>query len=224
MENDRHGLVIFDLDGTLFCADDATVPAVLQVFGQYGIQPPTEQQILDQIGPPEDELREWLRSFCPPDIAPSVVDGVFIRERELLLQTGRLYAGAQPAVASLRAMVGQMAMCTYASPGYAGDVLSGYGLASFFDVVRCRQSLVDDKRHMIRELLDWLPARPAVMIGDRAVDVEAAHANGLAAIGVLYGYGTAGELELAGADALATSAAQLPHLVHTLLTNGHAGK
>ena len=34
----------------------------------------------------------------------------------------------------------------------------------------------------------------SVMIGDRAIDVEAAHRNGLQAGGVLWGYGSAAEL------------------------------
>ena len=38
-----------------------------------------------------------------------------------------------------------------------------------------------------------------VMVGDRENDMEGAAANGLASIGVLYGYGSRGELEGAGA-------------------------
>ena len=38
----------------------------------------------------------------------------------------------------------------------------------------------------------------AVMIGDRSVDILAARANGLASVGVLWGYGSRAELEKAG--------------------------
>jgi phosphoglycolate phosphatase len=49
------------------------------------------------------------------------------------------------------------------------------------------------------------------MVGDRVHDVRAAHANGLQAIGVLWGYGSRAELE--AADALvATPAAIAPAL------------
>ena len=40
----------------------------------------------------------------------------------------------------------------------------------------------------------------AVMVGDRRHDIYGAHANGLEAIGVLYGYGSREELTAAGAE------------------------
>jgi phosphoglycolate phosphatase len=43
------------------------------------------------------------------------------------------------------------------------------------------------------------------MVGDRRHDVEGAHANGLEAVGVLWGYGSRAELEAAGADVLLPS-------------------
>ena len=43
------------------------------------------------------------------------------------------------------------------------------------------------------------------MVGDRRYDISGAHANGMRAIGTLWGYGGRAELEEAGADALATS-------------------
>jgi phosphoglycolate phosphatase len=47
------------------------------------------------------------------------------------------------------------------------------------------------------------------MIGDRRHDVEGARANGLGAVGVLWGYGSRTELEEAGADVLVESMAEL---------------
>lgn len=47
------------------------------------------------------------------------------------------------------------------------------------------------------------------MVGDRRHDVEGAHANGLRAVGVLWGSGSRAELEAAGADVLVASMPQL---------------
>ena len=47
----------------------------------------------------------------------------------------------------------------------------------------------------------------AVMVGDRLHDIEGAHACGLPALGVTYGYGSRNELTAAGADALADTPA-----------------
>ena len=43
----------------------------------------------------------------------------------------------------------------------------------------------------------------AVMVGDRSHDMIGARANGVRAIGVLWGYGSRQELEAAGADGVA---------------------
>jgi phosphoglycolate phosphatase len=213
--HDHRGLVIFDLDGTLFCADDATVPAVQQCLKEFGLPVPTEQEILSRIGPSLDKFLDWVRSLCPPDIAPAVADAVVQKEHALLSRTGYLYPGTLEALTLLRASVCQMAVCTYAGQNYADEVMRSHGLAGFFDGVRCWRSAEDTKYHMLRELLQQLDCRPAVVVGDRAVDIEAAHANGLRAIGVLYGYGSSEEL--ATADAIASAPSELPALVHRLL-------
>ena len=49
----------------------------------------------------------------------------------------------------------------------------------------------------------------AVMIGDRHFDMEGAHAAGIDAVGVTYGYGSREELEASGAAALAASPEEL---------------
>ena len=211
----HQGLVIFDLDGTLFCSDTATVPAVQQVFAQFGLPAPSKQQIISYIGPSEDEFHKWVRSLCPSHLGHAVLDAVLQRERALLSQAGYLYSGVREALTSLRATVGELAVCTYASPGYAEEVLNSHEIAPFFDLLRCRLSSRDTKIEMVREILSRLDCRPGMLIGDRTVDIEAAHENGLRAIGVLYGYGSAEEL--ACADAVASAATQLPELVHALL-------
>ena len=63
---------------------------------------------------------------------------------------------------------------------------------------------LDDKADLLAHLLacERLSASAAIMIGDRAADVRAARANGVRAVGVLWGYGAADELREAGADTL----------------------
>ena len=51
---------------------------------------------------------------------------------------------------------------------------------------------------------------PATMVGDRHVDMEAARAHGLRAVGVTWGFGTADELRDAGADVLVAIAGRAP--------------
>ncbi len=51
------------------------------------------------------------------------------------------------------------------------------------------------------------------MIGDRSVDIEAAHANGLRSIGVLWGFGSAEEIASARPTHVAATVGELVRLV-----------
>lgn len=51
------------------------------------------------------------------------------------------------------------------------------------------------------------------MVGDRFHDIEGARLNGIASVGVLYGFGSRKELENAGADAIAESVSALESIL-----------
>ncbi len=216
----RHGLIIFDLDGTLFRSDCATVPAVQQVLSAYGLPIPAEQEIVHYIGPLEDKFHCWVRSLCPSHLAEEVLAAVLQREHELLSRSAHLYDGIHQVLTRLRPVVGAMALCTYASPRYAREVLHSHAVINFFDMIRCREAPTDTKCQMVGEVLQRLAPRPAVVVGDRAVDIEAARAHGLVAVGVLYGYGSAEEL--AAADACVASPSQLSDILIALLERAGA--
>ena len=58
-----------------------------------------------------------------------------------------------------------------------------------------------------------IPAAAAVMVGDRAYDICAANALGIAGVGVTYGYGSRKELEKAGATHIVSSIDALTDLL-----------
>jgi phosphoglycolate phosphatase len=55
------------------------------------------------------------------------------------------------------------------------------------------------------------------MVGDRRYDISGAHAVGMRGVGVLWGYGGRDELEMAGADRLVESAADLAGVVLSMV-------
>ena len=63
---------------------------------------------------------------------------------------------------------------------------------------------LDDKARLIAAVLrkECLDPSGTIMVGDRSHDMIGARANGLRAIGVLWGYGSRDELAAAGADRL----------------------
>ena len=211
----RRGLAIFDLDGTLFRADVVTVPAVQRTFEAHGLPAPPPEAIRPFIGRPTPELHAWLCSLAGPDLGPRIAAEVDDRETALVTEAGGLYPGVPEVLAALRAQGTTLAICTNGPKPYVDAVVDGFGLRPFFSAIRHLERDGDSKASMIRELLVRLPARPAVMVGDREIDVDAEHAGGLPAIGVTYGMGTAADLS--AADALAQSACELPGLIARLL-------
>jgi len=215
---DRRGLVIFDLDGTLFRAEAVTVPAVIRSFQARGLTPPPESKIRRFIGRPTREFHAWLDEVSPPGVGAEIARDVDRMEIELVPEAGGLFPGVHEALGALRKFVARMAVCTNGPRPYVEAVIGAYDLAPYFDAVRFLRQDGDDKIGMVRELLERFRERPGVVVGDRADDIEAAHRNGLAAVAVSYGLGEAAEL--AAADAIADSPARLPGLVSKLMARG----
>jgi phosphoglycolate phosphatase len=71
------------------------------------------------------------------------------------------------------------------------------------------------KSDIIARALETVGISPhdALMIGDRSHDIDGAHANGVRAVGVLYGYGDRQEHETAGADYIVATVEELGELL-----------
>jgi len=79
---------------------------------------------------------------------------------------------------------------------------------SFFEFVDGGDVYIKKHMQLERLVAGGIDAATTIMIGDRAVDIEAAKINGIGSIGVSWGFGDLEELENARAD----------HVVHTPAT------
>jgi len=216
----NHGLVIFDLDGTLFEGQKATLPAVQRAFQEMGLPQPDPREILSFIGKPAHVWHAWLYSHGPQEKAAQLVAAIDRYELDFIAEKAQLFPGIPEALAEIRAFVGRMAICTNGPPAYVERVIADHRLRRFFDKVRHPHSVDDTKVSMVRELLEQLGGRPGVVVGDRRDDVRAAHENGLRAVAAGYGYGDAAELS--AADAAVASPAELPGAIRSLFRNWDA--
>jgi phosphoglycolate phosphatase len=207
-------LLIFDLDGTLFHTEKVSIPAVQGALRAAGYAEPTPETIIGFFGRPYQEFFAWLNATYP-GIPPEVAASIDAWELELVRERGALYPGVQEALAELRPAVSYLAICSNGPRPYVEAVVEHHDLAPFFDAVRWRTEEDANKAAMVRGLLAQFACPFGAVIGDRRDDVEAAHENGLVAIASGYGYGD--EQELARADAVAQSPADLPRLVRALL-------
>jgi phosphoglycolate phosphatase len=97
---------------------------------------------------------------------------------------------------------------------YALRIVRHFGLEPLFESVHgpgLDASLHLEKAALVRQALDSANVRPrdSVMVGDRVHDVVAARQNGVPAVAVRWGCGTADELQAAAPDALVSSMDEL---------------
>ncbi len=213
----REGLLIFDLDGTLFRTGPVTVGAARRSLAAFAVTPPEEDEITSFIGKPAEEMYVLLRSLVPADQASLICETFDRLELELVPTIGAPFPGILEALAELRGRAAHMAICTNGGRTYVDRVMGAHDLGRYFDAVRFREAATDSKPSMVHELLGRFAGRPALVVGDRGDDVKAAHRNGIKAVAAAYGYGSAAEL--AQADATADSAWEIPRAVELLLNS-----
>jgi len=210
----KRGLLIFDLDGTLFQVDRVSIPAVQRAMKEGGFTPPAREEIQQFFGRPDPEFHAWLRERHD-GIPEAVIAAIPAWELRLIPETGALYPGVLEALAELRAIAAHMAICSNGYGSYVEAVVGSQGLAPFFDAVRWREEGDGGKVEMVAELLARFPSRPAVVIGDRRDDITAAHANGALAVACRYGFGK--PEELAAADAAVSGPSEWRRVIEQVL-------
>ena len=204
--------LIFDLDGTLsdpVIGIGRSLNYALEAFGYRSLSAP---EVSRYVGPPLD----WAFRQIVPDVSHDTVLALVAKYRERYSDVGyaenTLYPGVADAIAGIASDGVQMGVCTSKRREFAERILELFGLRQHFNFVNGGDVGVG-KGDQLRALLDRGTVGPAsTMIGDRAVDIEAARANGLGAVGVLWGHGTRAELLRAVPDRLLQSPLELAGL------------
>lgn len=192
------GVLVFDLDGTLSDPLDGIWRSVNHALDRYGVEPVPRERFGAFIGPPIDTT---FRSLVPEADAATVMSLVAAyRDRygSIGYTENRLYAGVPEALETLRDAGYRCGVCTSKRVDIARRVIDHFGLAHHVDFVDGGDVGVS-KSHQLRRLLaGGRIDATALMIGDRASDLDAASANALRGIGVTWGFGGRDELQRAG--------------------------
>lgn len=216
----RWNTVLFDLDGTLTDPGVGITKAVQYALRHYGIDVPDRRKLEKFIGPPLHLAFTEYYGFAPEQALEAVE-----KFREYYNVTGWHenipYDGISALLDDLRKAGVKLVVATSKPETTALRVLEHFGLTDKFDVI-CGAPMHDaeasKKAAVIRRALrdaDVSDLSKTIMVGDRRHDIEGAHETGLAAIGVLYGYGDAAEHAAAGADYLAENMQALRDLLLT---------
>lgn len=207
--------LLFDLDGCLVDSLPAIRHCWERTLPEFGAVLPDDVDVRSLAGPPTDEAaRRLLPESSPARIAEVVA--AYRRCSAGQAQAVPAFPGVPEMLARLRARGVRLAIATSKSIEVAEATLAALGLRDVFLAVEGTRldELGTDKATVVgRALAAFGGERPLGLVGDRAHDVEGAHAHGLRCFGVLWGYGGREELEAAGADALLAAPADVLSLV-----------
>jgi len=205
----RYETLLFDLDGTIsdpFVGISRSINHALESLSYEAVDP---ERIRPMIGPPLTEIFEHFLGALDADVMQELVDKYRERYASVGYAENQIYDDIPDIISQLSASGYRMGICTSKRADYAARIVDMFGLSSHFSFVDGGDVGVE-KRHQIQSMVaNGLPAGAAIMIGDRAVDVIAGKSNGVASVGVLWGFGERPELEKAAPDHLLESPGEL---------------
>lgn len=201
-ENKKY--ILLDLDGTVTDSSLGIVNSVEYALKFYGITGQDRKKLECFIGPPLSESFEMFYGFSKEQAVEAVE-----KYREYYKDKGifenRVYDCVVPFLKRMKAQGKMIILATSKPEVFAKRILDHFDLTQYFD--HCCGSLLNGERvkkaDVIRyamELAGITDVKEAVMIGDRHHDIEGAHAVGMEAVGVLYGFGDREEMEACNAD------------------------
>lgn len=205
--------ILFDLDGTLTEPKEGITKSVAYALEYYGIHVEDLDTLCPFIGPPLKE--SFMKFYGFDDIkAEEAVEKYREYFRPYGVYENELYQGVTVLLEGLKEQGKILVLATSKPTVFAKIILEHFELSQYFDCVV--GSELDGTRVNKDEVIACAlkeagvqDKSTAIMIGDREHDILGAKANGLDAIGVLYGHGSREELEKAGADVVVKTVEEL---------------
>ena len=190
----RPRVVVFDLDGTISNPLLGFARSINHALQLQGLPARAPTDLARFIGPPLYESAVELTGSADPTRHNRLIADYRRRYGEQGYAENTLYDGMPEALAALRDAGCTLGLCTSKRSDFAEKILGLFGLRELFAFV----SGGDIGVHKWQQLEALRSAGAvddtSVMVGDRDVDIAAAHRNGLRACGVLWGFGSREEL------------------------------
>ena len=213
MGNFPYDAVVFDLDGTLFDAEEGIVSSVVKAMKEMGLEIPQGAQLRQVVGPP---LRYSFHDLL--NVPSERLDEAADRYAHIFRSEGMYRYSVYPGIRTMLRVLKEngiyVALASSKPRDLCEHILRHYGLRHFFDRVigETDNHAKLGKPEMIRRALPEHYWR-AAMVGDRLYDMEGAKAAGVDGVGAVYGCGSVEELQNAGATLLVSDADELRELL-----------
>lgn len=190
----KYQTVVFDLDGTLTDSAPGVVRSVRHALESMDCPVPGEDILRGFIGPP---LVGSFMKQCDMTEAQAIQATLHYRQRyhRVGWRENRVFPGFRALLKALKEAGCYVGVATIKPQDVSEKVLKHFGLDQYLDII---VGPTPDMHHANKgDLLKKALAHreePAVMIGDRATDIIAAHQLGVHSVAVLFGYGSQEEL------------------------------
>ena len=208
--------LLFDLDGTLTDPFTGITKCIQYALVSLGRPEPSAESLRWCIGP---SLKLSFATLLGPQ-EEHLADVALAKYRERFGSVGlfenEVYPGIEHALDELTKAGHSLGVATSKPRVYAERIVEHFGLTKYFRSVD--GSELDGTRSGKTDLIAYILGRDGfaqdnvAMIGDRQHDIIGARQNGVAGVGVLWGYGSPEELKAAGARACVAAPRELAGL------------
>jgi phosphoglycolate phosphatase len=204
--------ILLDLDGTLIDSRPGILASCEAALHALGHALDSSFDITPLIGPPLPKVIAGLLAQFGDHRVEAGIAAYRAHYGEIGLHMATVYPGIP---AALRVLSGH-ARClvvTSKRKDFALRIIASLEFADTISGVHGTEpdGSLDDKARLIAAAMqrENLDPHDTVMVGDRSHDMIGARANGMPAVGVLWGYGSREELLAAGAERLVAAPADL---------------
>lgn len=191
--------VIFDLDGTLTNSEKGITACAAYALKKMGRPVPPPDTLRRFIGPP---LSESFARYCGMDEAETWKAVELYRERyhPIGWKENQVYPGIRALLRMLHEAGIKVLVATGKPVMPSEKILTYFRLRPYIDGIAgpTPEDERGDKALLIRRVLEGQNVKSAVMIGDRASDIQGAREADIDGIGVRYGFGEPDEFDALG--------------------------
>lgn len=214
--------ILFDMDGVLIDSRQSITESTLYTLEQFGMVP-TEEQLGRIIGPPLFRIYTDIFGLDVQSAAEAVsIYKKYYDEHAIPLVT--LFPGVEEMLSELYAHDKKLMIATARFREITEKILEKLDILKYFcfvGSVNAAPGSTDpdartNKTEVIRYCLNEngiFTKENAVMIGDRAEDIEGGRANGITVFGAGYGFAPDGELKNASPDRIFSSPVEISRYI-----------
>jgi phosphoglycolate phosphatase len=192
----KNTLILFDLDGTLIDSTEAILESFGVAFDILKEPRADDAAIKNLIGLPLETMFAHLG--VTPDRIPECISAYKAHYRTIHTAKTTLLPNAREAIEAASSFA-HLGIVTTKTTRYSIELMEHFGLMKYFGVLIGKEEVTHPKPHPepIHKALEALPSvtGQAYMVGDTCMDMEAAHAAKIVAMGVLCGYSNRMALE-----------------------------